>query len=163
MVSAHRPRGSWVILLTVVAALCLSVVPLPLWAQWGRPEWMAMVLVYWLIALPDRFGLGSAWFCGLLLDIVEGAPLGQNALALGVMAYVCLLLYQRLRMFTPWQQAGVVFVLVGMQQLLCNWIQALIGFTSPDLQFLLPAFSSAILWPVVLVILRFLRRRFLVS
>ena len=156
-------KGSWIVILTILIALFLSVSPLPAWAQWGRPEFLALILFYWLIALPDRVGLGLAWISGLMLDIVEGTHLGQNALALCVMAYLCLLLYQRVRMYTPWQQSAVVFVVIGLEQLMCNWILAITGTPVPDLQFLLPALSSAVLWPIVLVVLRSARRRFVFS
>ncbi len=159
----NRARGLWVIALTLAVALWLSVLPLPVWAQWGRPELVAMVLIYWTIAVPERVGIVIAWCVGLVQDIVEGAPPGQNALALAVLAYVALLLYQRLRMYTPMQQAGVVFVLVGLNQLLCNWVQTLTGTVSPNLLFLLPALISALLWPLLSEFLRLVRRAYHVS
>ena len=155
--------GMWVIVASLLLALLLSIVPMPLWAQWGRPEWVAMVLIYWVIALPERVGIVVAWGTGFLLDIVEGAPLGQHAFALSVVAYLSLILYQRLRMFAPWQQAGVVFVLIGLNQMLCHWVQTLSGAASPNLLFLLPALVSALLWPWIVVILRFCRRQFYVQ
>lgn len=158
----HRAQGTWVIALSLLIALLLSVVPMPLWAQWGRPEWVAMVLIYWLIALPERIGVIIAWCVGCLLDILEGAPLGQNAFALAVIAYVALILYQRLRMFTPWQQGTVVFVLIGINQLLCHWVQTLTGTLSLNLLFLLPALVSGLLWPWLAVLLRFCRRYYYV-
>ena len=85
--TAARASGQWVIAASLLLALLLSVWPLPLWAQWGRPEWVAMVLIYWVLALPARVGIGVCWFTGLVLDILEGSPPGQNALALGVVAY----------------------------------------------------------------------------
>lgn len=160
---ASRGNAHWVIALSVAIALLLNIVPLPLWAQWGRPEFVALVLLYWIIALPERVGIVIAWSVGLLQDIVEGAPLGQNALALAVLAYLALLLYQRLRMYTPLQQAGVIFVLVGLNQLLCNWVQTLTGTVSPNLLFLLPAMVSALLWPLLSEFLRLLRRAYYVS
>ena len=156
-------NGRWVILLTLVVALLFTIMPLPLWAKWGRPELVAMVLIYWVIALPERVGIGIAWTTGLVQDLVEGAPLGQNAFALAVIAYLALILYQRLRMFTPVQQAAVIFVLIGMNQLLCHWVQTLAGKVSPSLLFLLPALVSALLWPLLAVFLRLLRRAYHVS
>ena len=161
--SQHQASGSWVIVTSMLIALLLSVIPVPLWAQWGRPEWLAMVLIYWVIALPERVGIGSAWCAGLLLDIVEGSPLGQNAFSLSLVAYVALILYQRMRMYMPWQQAAVVFVLVGVHQLIVYWVQTLMGIFSPNLLFLLPAVVSALLWPWLSVLLRFCRRYFYVN
>jgi rod shape-determining protein MreD len=156
-------QGRMVIFLSLMAALLLSVMPMPLWAQWGRPEWVAMVLLYWVMALPERVGIGIAGLAGLALDIVEGAPLGQNMFALGVLTYLVLILYQRMRMFTPLQQSAVIFVLVGLNQLLCHWVQTLIGTPSPNLLFILPALVSAMIWPWLLIFLRFLRRHYYVS
>jgi rod shape-determining protein MreD len=157
----QRTSGFWVVVLSILIALYLSIVPLPFWAQWGRPEWLALVLVYWVIALPEHVGIGVAWLSGLSLDIIESTPLGQNALAISVIAYVALILYQRMRMYTPWQQALVVFVLVGVHQLIGHWVQTLTGVISPNLLFLLPALVSALLWPWLSVILRFCRRYFM--
>ncbi|MEH6559036.1 MAG: rod shape-determining protein MreD [Oceanicoccus sp.] len=159
----NQGNGHWVIATTLLAAILLSIVPMPLWAQWGRPSIVAMVLIYWVIALPEHVGIGVAWMVGLLQDIVAGTPLGQNALALAVLAYLALILYQRLRMFTPLQQAIVVFVLIGLNQLLCHWVQTLTGTISPNLLFLLPALISALLWPVLSAFLRLLRRNYYVN
>jgi rod shape-determining protein MreD len=151
-------RGYGVILLTFLAAYVLAVSPLPQWLQWGRPEWMALTLIYWTIALPHRIGIATALVLGVGLDVLEGAVLGQNAFALAVVVLLSLTLYQRLRVYSLWQQAAVVFILVGINQLICQWVQNLEGLGSQSLQFLLPAISSALLWPFVLQILRFLRR-----
>ena len=156
-------NGHWVIALTLLMALWLAIMPLPVWAQWGRPELVAMVLVYWVIALPERVGIGIAWVVGLLQDIMQGSPLGQHAFALAVLAYVSLILYQRLRMYPPIQQAGVIFVLIGLNQLLCHWVETLTGTVSPNLLFLLPALVSALVWPLLSVFLRVLRRAYYVT
>lgn len=156
-------RGYGVILLTFFAAYVLAVLPLPEWLKWGRPEWVALALVYWTIALPHRVGITTGLLLGIGLDVLDGAVLGQNALALVVVAVLSLILYQRLRVYSIWQQAGVVFVIVGINQLICQWLQNLQGVGAQSLQFLLPAVSSALVWPVVLLILRGLRRRYRVS
>ena len=158
----NQANGRIVIFLSLVVALWLLIIPLPVWAQWGRPAFVAMVLLYWVIALPERVGIGISWLVGLVQDIVTGAPLGQNAFSFAVLSYLALILYQRLRMYTPLQQALVVFVLIGLHQLLGNWVQTLHGTASPDLLFLLPALVSALLWPLLSEFLRLLRRAYYV-
>jgi rod shape-determining protein MreD len=159
----HEAHGYWVVVITFLLAYVLAVLPLPQWLQWGRPEWVALALIYWTIALPHRVGILTGLLLGLGLDALEGAILGQNAFALVMVALLCLMLYQRLRVFNLWQQAAVVFVLVGINQLVCQWVQNLEGVGIRSQLFLLPAVSSALLWPVVLHLLRFLRRHFLVA
>jgi rod shape-determining protein MreD len=161
--AGEEPHGYGVILLTFVAAYVLAVLPLPEWALWSRPEWVALTLIYWTIALPQRVGLVTGVALGVGLDILEGAVLGQNAFALVIVSLLSLLLYQRLRVYSLSQQAGVVFVLIGINQLVCQWVQNLEGAGAHSLLFLLPAFSSALLWPVVLHVLRGLRRHYRVN
>jgi rod shape-determining protein MreD len=157
------PQAYWVILATFVVALVLAVLPLPQWLLWARPEWLALALIYWTIALPQRVGVLTALSLGIAMDVLEGAVLGQNGFALVVVAVLALLLYQRLRVFSLLQQAGVVFVLIGIHQLICQWVQNLEGAGAQTSLFLLPALTSALLWPVVLHILRALRRHYEVT
>ncbi len=156
-------HGYWVILLSFLVAYVLAVLALPQWLLWGRPEWVALAVIYWTIALPHRVGIATALLLGIGLDVLEGAVIGQNTFALVVVALLSLVLYQRLRVYSLVQQAGVVFVLIGINQLICQWVQNLEGVGAPTLLFLLPAFSSALLWPVVLLILRGLRRHYRVN
>jgi rod shape-determining protein MreD len=83
---SSRTQGIWVIVLTFFIAYLLAIVPVPEWAMSYRPEWVPLVLIYWVMALPYRVGIGSAWIAGLVLDILEGSILGLNALALVIIA-----------------------------------------------------------------------------
>ena len=156
-------HGYWLIVASFLVAFVLAVLPMPQWLMWVRPEWVALILIYWAIALPHRVGILTALVLGILLDTLEGAVLGQNAFSLVVVAVLCQTLYQRLRVFSVLQQAGTVFVVIGINQLVCQWVQNLEGVGSPSLLFLLPAVSSALLWPVVLHVSRSLRRHYWVT
>lgn len=159
-----RSHNTWVILLTFIIAGFLAMVPLPAWLEPYRPEWVAMTLIYWAIALPHRVGLIFAWLLGFFVDVLEGSLLGLNAVALALVAYIALNLYQRLRMFTPLQQSGTVMMLVGMHQLILFWVYtATDQSTAPNLMFLMSSLSSAVVWPFVFLVLRQLRRYFRVS
>ena len=159
----QRAQGWWVIALSFCMAFLLAVLPLPQWLLWARPEWVALVLIYWVIALPQRVGILVAFLVGFMLDLIEGSALGQNALSLAMVAYLSLILYQRLRVFNVWQQVAVVFIMVGINQLLGQWVQNLTGVGAQSLRFLLPALVSALLWPGVMSLLRYLRRSYHVN
>src|SRR5690606_16128595 len=159
-----RSHNTWVILLTCVLASFLTMVPMPEWLEPYRPEWVALTLIYWVIALPHRVGLFFAWILGFFMDVLEGSLLGLNAVALALIAYIALSLYQRLRMFTPLQQSGTVMMLVGIHQLILFWVQtATDQSTAPNLMFLMSSVSSAVVWPFVFLTLRYLRRTFRVN
>lgn len=161
MVIRHRTHATWVIFLSFFLAYLLAIVPFPVWAMNYRPEWVAMVLIYWVMALPYRVGIGAAFFAGLVLDILEGTVLGLNALGLVIIAYVTLSLHLRLRMFSFLQQAGLVLALVGVYLMLKHWLQLITNQSiSPNLLFLMAALTSAIIWPSLFQLLRHVRRSF---
>ncbi|VXD03147.1 Rod shape-determining protein MreD [Pseudomonas sp. 8Z] len=153
------PRNGWVIWLSLGLALLLSVSPLPEFMQVGRPLWVALFLTYWVLALPHRVGMTTAWVLGLAQDVLFGTLLGQNALVLALITFLVLSLHQRLRMFPMWQQSMVLIVVFGLAQLVQLWLSALTGSRPPTLAFILPALVSALLWPWVCVILRGLHVR----
>jgi rod shape-determining protein MreD len=161
--SKRRSGGIMIVIGTLIVGFILSQMPLPSMLVWWRPEWVAMIVIYWVMALPNRFGIGMAWVSGLALDILKGSLLGMNALSLTTIAFLTLILHRRLRMYPLWQQALMVLVLVGINQLIFHWIQSLTGSTGDTLIFLLPAVVSAILWPWVFVVLRGIRRTFHVN
>jgi rod shape-determining protein MreD len=158
--SLVRHHGGWAIAFSFVVALMLTMLPLPDWAALFRPEWVAMVLIYWCLALPDRVGVGIGWSAGLLLDVAKGTLLGQNALALALVAYLTLHLHQRIRVFPLWQQALFVLLMVALAQLLVLWVKGVIGQPPGSWLYWLPSFTSMLLWPWVFLILRDLRRQF---
>ncbi len=156
-----RAQGIWVIVVTFFIAYLLAIVPFPEWAMNYRPEWVPLVLIYWVMALPYRAGIGSAWIAGLVLDILEGSILGLNALALVIIAYITLSLHRRLRMFSLLQQSGLVGVLVGLNLVMCHWLRIITGQSVPSNQlYLLAAATSIAVWPFLFQILRHLRRGF---
>jgi len=142
-------HNRWFILFTFVVGLLLSVMPLPLDWQWFRPAFSALLVIFWTTRMPQDLGVGVAWVVGLVEDIITGATLGAHALSLAVLAYFSLLTYQRTRAFNPGQQLMWVFVLVGINQLLDNWVHSLSGKSVPGLVFLWPALTTALLWPLV--------------
>lgn len=153
-------RGGQVIFLSFVAALMLTLIPLPEWASYLRPEWVSLVLIYWCMALPERIGIGAGWLAGLFLDVIHGAVLGQYAMALAIIAYFTHNLHQRLRVFPVTQQMLVVLLLILFQQLIVIWIKGFIGESPQSLRYWLPSLTTMLLWPWLFVILRDLRRHY---
>lgn len=153
-------RNSLIVGFTFLAALILSVVPMPAPFDAGRPMWLAMVVAYWVMALPHRVGLLTAWVAGLATDVLFGELFGQHALVLVLVAWLVLLLYQRIRRFPLWQQSLVMLPVLGIAQMVSLWLSSLAGNRPPTLLYLLPAIVSTVLWPWVFTVLRLIRRRF---
>ncbi len=146
--------------MSLILAFMLTAMPLPEWAVNWRPAWVAMVLIYWNMALPDRVGIGIGWLLGLLLDVQQGTVLGQNALGLAVIAYITLRSHQRIRVFPLVQQAILVCSYVLLFKLLVLWIKGMMGLPPQHWTFWMPALTSMLLWPWLFIVLRDVRRRF---
>ena len=147
-----------IIAASLLVALVLSILPWPVWTEQFRPDWVALVLIYWCIALPTRVGVGTAWSVGLMLDVLYGSMLGENALAKSLVAFLAVRFHLQLRMFPRWQQAVVVLLLVASNNLLVLWIKHLAGQAPSTWSYLTPSIVSMLLWPWLFVILRDIRR-----
>ena len=140
-------------------AVVLSIMPFPGWAEPFRPDWVDLVLIYWCLALPQRVGIGIGWTLGLILDVLYGSLLGQQALAKARVAFIALKLHLQIRMFPRWQQAVTVFVLIAFSDLLVFWIRGVTGHAVNTWTYWVPSVVSMALWPWIFVILRDIRRR----
>jgi rod shape-determining protein MreD len=158
--SLFPSRGGLVIVLTLCVALVLAIIPMPDWIRPFRPQWTALVLIYWAMALPHRVGVGVGFSVGIVLDVLTGTLLGQHALGLSIVAFATVKLHQRVRVFPLWQQSLVVLVLLVVEHLLALWVMGAMQEQPPGLQYWAIPPIGALLWPWVFVVLRDLRRRF---
>ena len=153
-------HGKGSIYLTILLALLLTILPLPAIIDPYRPDWLTLVIVYWVIALPHRVNVGTAWIAGLLLDILMGSTLGVRALALAIMAYVAAVQFQKIRNFSVWQQAMVVGIISLLGQLTVFWAEHLFAVVTMNYRMFWSCLSTTLLWPWVFLSLRKLRRKF---
>jgi rod shape-determining protein MreD len=152
-----KPRRRAIAGSLLAAGLLLSA-PVPAWASAWQPPWLTLALAYWCLAQPDRLGITAGFALGLLEDALTGAPLGQHALALAVVAAVVLAQHQRLRVLPLWQQALLLVPLLAVHQIILALITGSSG-RPVSTGMLLPALSGALVWPWLFLTLRDLRRR----
>lgn len=161
--TAVQHRGGWIIFLSILIAYVLTLLPLPEWAQGARPEWAALVVIYWCMAVPHRFGVALAWLVGLGQDALQATLLGQHALAYALAAYIVLRLHQRIRVYPLSQQALIVLLLLLLIHLLQLWINGLVDRPIPDPTYWLPPIVGTLMWPWIFVLMRGVRRHFSVQ
>jgi rod shape-determining protein MreD len=151
-------HGGWLILLTIALAMVLAIFHVPeswpQWLGWLRPAWLAMVVFYWVMELPHRLGLISAWVIGLLLDVLYADPLGLNGFLLAAITYVVWRFYERLRMYSIVQQCVVVFLLVLATESLRIVVQDVAWSRGWSWGVILPALMSMLTWPFVYLVLQ---------
>jgi rod shape-determining protein MreD len=156
------PLRNLVVYISLLVSLVLMILPLPDWAQIYRPNWMALTLIYWSMALPKRVGLWVAFFSGVILDTSLGTLLGQHTLALVIIIFINMSFYQRIRVLALAQQAIYVFVLLLINQVVVVWVEGVLGQSTPLLAFFSAPFIGMLIWPWVFVVLRDIRRKALV-
>ena len=160
------PRGSDQLLLPVnpffigfTLALALGFDLLPLGRQPAMPDLLAVALVFWNVHQPRRVGVGAAFVCGLLIDVHQGALLGQHAFAYTLLSYVAITIHRRLLWFGVVEQAlQILPVFVGAHGVSLA-ARMLAGGMFPGWWLLLAPIAEAILWPLVTLLLLAPQRR----
>ncbi len=152
-------KSNLIIAITFVIGFILSALPLPDTIVDWRPCWLAMLLIYWCMALPERVGISSAWLLGLFFDVQQSFILGQHALGFVFLAYIIIRNHKRLRVYPLLQQALVVCLYLLIYQAIMLLVMLLSGTITYTLFYWLPAFTSMLIWPWLFIFMRDFRRR----
>ena len=160
------PRGSDQLLLpanplfiafTLLVAFAFDLLPL------GRvpamPDLLAVTLMFWNVHQPRRVGVGVAFVFGLLMDVHQGALLGQHALSYTLLSFVAITIHRRLLWFGVVEQAlqiaPVFFAMHGVSLA----VRLIAGDMFPGWWLLLAPVFESLLWPVTTVLLLAPQRR----
>ena len=149
-----RPAKPWFIVLSLLGALALNLVPVSGAAMLLRPDFLALVLLYWCIQEPRYVGVGTAWIVGLLMDVGDATVFGQHALAYAVLAYGAEYFRRRVLRFPLWQQAVQVAALLVLCALVVLLVRFVGGAPLPGWTYFAPPLVGALLWPLVSVLLQ---------
>lgn len=160
------PRGSDQLLLpvnplflwfTLLLAFALNLVPVGRVA--AMPDLMALTLVFWNVHQPRRVGVGMAFVFGLMMDVHDGAVLGQHALAYTLLSFFAITIHRRLRWFTVPSQAVQILPLFGAAHAVSFIVRMMAGGMLPGWELVLAPVFEALLWPVVTWVLLAPQRR----
>jgi rod shape-determining protein MreD len=143
--------------MTLLVAFGLNIIPL------GRnpamPDFMAVVLVFWNVHQPRKVGIGLAFMFGLMMDVHDGAILGQHALAYTLLSFFAITIHRRLRWFTVPSQAVQILPLFVAAHAVSFIVRMFAGGMLPGWVLLLAPVFEALLWPVVTLLLLAPQRR----
>lgn len=144
-----RPINVSHIYLALLAGLLLHMLP---WDGFGlilRPDFVLLVLLYWLIRTPHLCNIGTAWLMGMLVDLAGGDLFGQHALAYVIAAFLAVFYRRRATLFNRWQQGIFVFLLLLVAQIVLLVLKLFSGSELPGWGYLLPSVSGILLWQLV--------------
>ena len=146
------------IFITLIVALLINFLPWSGWALWLRPDFVALIVLYWSIEEPRKLGFLAAWCLGLLMDVAEGSLLGQHALAYSILAYVGMALHRRVQRFSMAPQVLHVIPLLLFTDLVTLLVRTLAGAEFPGYAYFIGSFTGAALWPALSHLLKLPQR-----
>ena len=130
----------------LLAALILQLIRLPGFFGDNRPDFMVLALLYFAAIINIRLKIELAWLAGLVLDLLNGSPLGINALLYAAQIYIIGTQFRNFASYAVWQQA----IIIGLVNILVNiigyWLEHIIGQTYYAINFVIPGILMALLW-----------------
>ena len=148
----------WAISLSSFMALVLTILPLPQWVFYFWPDWMALVVVYWALSVPQRVGPWVGFAIGTLLEVLFVRKFGVLGLGMAILAFTVNRTHLQLRALSVWQQMIVVGLFIGFFKLVTGWLYGLItGFTITR-EYWYSLLGCILFWPFVFILLQEFRR-----
>jgi rod shape-determining protein MreD len=152
-----RPAHGGFVLLTVLVGLAFNMLP---WRNVaGVPDILALIIAFWCVREPRKFGMGTAWLLGLFMDAGNGALIGQHAFAYAILAFMAGSLHRRILWFPPWQQALHVLIMLLISQFLMLAVRMMAGGAFPGLLYFAGSFIAAAMWPAATFLMLVPQRR----
>jgi rod shape-determining protein MreD len=152
-----RPARASSIIASLALALFLSFLP---WRDLRLvPDFVALVMLFWVIRQPRLVGLGVAWTLGLVCDAGNGVLLGQHALAYSIMAFLAIWFSRRILWFGAGLQALHIGALLLVGQAVALVVRLAAGSDFPGWPIVVGPLAGALLWPLTTWLLLLPQRR----
>jgi len=146
------------IVFTLIAALIVNMLPWSGLLLAVKPDFVALVVLYWCIQQPRKLGFAAAWLMGLIMDVADGSLLGQHALAYSVLAFAGIVLHRRVLMFTIKNQILHVIPILLLNDLIVLVIRKLARADFPGFSYFVGSLIAGALWPVMCFLLKLPQR-----
>jgi len=145
--SIHNRR---LVYFTLVAALLLQLLPFSGVLLQIKPDFLLLVVLFWLLRAPNICNIGQAWTAGILMDLVTGDVLGQNALAYAITAFLAVMYQRRLILFSALQQSLYVLLLLFVNEVILLLLKSFSGIEYFGWTYFVPSLTGVMLWYAVL-------------
>jgi rod shape-determining protein MreD len=142
---------------TILLAVILNIMP------WGRdfgiPDFLALVLVFWNVHQPRKVGIGIGFLLGLLMDVHSSSALGERALLYSLLSYGAWFMHRRVPWFRIVGQMLHVLPLFVIAQAVVVVVRVATGAPMPGLWLFVQWVSTMLLWPIADLLLLAPQRR----
>ena len=152
-------KTQWVFWLSIFAGILLALVATPEYLRIMKPFWMALIMAYWILEVPEYVPLGRVAIIGFFMDLVNGVLLGEYAIRLIIIAFIITRIRSRMRFFPLPQQALVIFALLLNDRIVQLMIKSFTGVAWPPWTFWIAPISGMLIWPWLFLIMDFCTRQ----
>ena len=132
----------------IILSIVLTIIPVPDLINSFRLPWLMMTVIYFSIFNVSLIGVLSAWFAGLILDLMTGGLMGENAMILSIISYISYRFRFQIRVYPIWQIMVVVLILLSLGELLSLWIQGVSGTMNISIVNWINISIAVIIWPL---------------
>ncbi len=143
------PVRKSLIYISLIAAVLINLMPFDKVILVLRPDFVALVLLYWNIYQPQQVGMSIAFVSGLFMDVIDISIMGQHAVAYCLITFFALLLHRRLRLFNAFQQIPAVLWILLSGQAVAFLARVLAGTYIPEWYVFLSSVIGALCWPLL--------------
>ena len=146
------------LLKVTILAFIIGSISLPNILELVSPFWLLLFFIYWLIYSDSNGIFSAALILGLILDILQGAILGQNALALIISS--AFILSVKKSFFVSNLTTQQVYVFIASLIYLILFLVTHLVVQGLHIQWLIifVPFTGALVWPVVRFLLAKLKQ-----
>jgi len=145
-------------LLSSFVALVLMLLPLPPWLFHFWPDWIALVIFYWALAVPERINTLVGFVMGIVMEVLLLRNFGVFGLGYATLAFIVNRFHLQLRMLSLWQQMIIVGLVIGFIKLITGWLHGMVSDFIITAPYWYSLIGDMLVWPFVFIILRELRR-----
>ncbi|MDR2637035.1 MAG: rod shape-determining protein MreD [Zoogloeaceae bacterium] len=146
-----RPARPWFIAASLALALLLNLLPTRQWVF--MPDWMMLTLCFWSMREWRSVGMGYAFLFGLVMDVADGAALGQHALAYVLVSYAASSLSRRMLWFRLSEQSLHVLPIFLFVTALQIFIRLVAGGDFPGWRLFVSPCVAALAWAPLSILL----------
>ena len=157
----NQLRNVFFIWSVILLSIILMVIPVPDVLDQYRLPWLKMTVIFFSIFNISLIGIISVWFSGLILDIMTGGLMGENALILAVLSYLSYRFRFQIRVYPMWQIMLIVLMLLSLGELISLWINGVSGTMSFNIYDWINVGIAVLVWPIFMRVLEKMQSLFL--
>ena len=132
----------------ILLSIVLTIIPLTDLINSFRLPWLIMTVIYFSIFNVALIGVLSAWLSGLILDLMAGGLMGENAMILSIISYLSYRFRFQIRVYPIWQIMVVVLIFLSLGEILSLWIQCVSGSMNLSVIEWINILIAVIIWPI---------------